>query len=41
MEDLGDIQFIQNFYVCDLCELRKGWIDTCQIENISEQKSDW
>ena len=24
MEDLGDIQFIQNFYVCDLCELRKG-----------------
>ena len=27
MEDLGDIQFIQNFYVCDLCELRKGLID--------------
>ena len=26
MEDLGDIQFIQNFYVCDLCELRKGLI---------------
>lgn len=24
MKDLSDIQFIQQFYVCDVCELRKG-----------------
>ena len=24
MEDLDEIQFIQQFYVCDICELRHG-----------------
>ena len=24
MKDLNDVQFIQQFYVCDFCELRKG-----------------